>query len=238
MPISQNIIIPQGLGPLTPWIHQIYQPLPSSFWAIVTGLSLAGGVLLINKMAVSTITLIEKVRIASLNDEDVIQIFFLAAVVAYAFPIVVGGFFDRYLVPLVPFVLYLSASRLRREGILPAAGKPVAAVLVAFTALFAVLGTRDYLMWHRVSWAALTDLQRTGNINAQDIDGGFEFNGWFTNEVVDKQSFKRILANEDAEYRIEVSGKPGFTVIKEYEYFNWMPPKVLNFVVLRRDAKS
>jgi hypothetical protein len=44
-----------------------------------------------------------------------------------------------------------------------------------------------------------------------------------------------LLSNEDAEYRVASSEKPGFTVIKEYEYFNWMPPTFRNFVVLRRE---
>jgi hypothetical protein len=154
MPISGNILISQGLGPL--YTAASYDRLPSLFWSIVTVLSLLGGALLVKRMTASTVILIGKIRMGDLNDDDVIQIFLLAAVGAYALPILVAGFFDRYLVPLVPFVLYLSASGLRREGVLPTASKPGAAVLVAFTALFAVLGTRDYLTWHRVSWAALT----------------------------------------------------------------------------------
>jgi hypothetical protein len=63
------------------------------------------------------------------------------------------------------------------------------------------------------SLAALTELQRTGNVGAQDIDGGFEFNGRFSNELVYEQMIKKIMANEDAEYRTESLGKLGFTVI-------------------------
>jgi hypothetical protein len=233
MPISSNILIPQGLGPYS---TQKFEPLPSWFWSIVTILSLVGGVLLVSKMTASTMTLIEKIRMANLNNEDVIQIFFLVAVSAYALPIFLTGLFDRYLVPLVPFVLYLSTSGLRQEGRLRMVGKPAAAVLVASTALFAVLGTRDYLMWHRVRWAALIELQRT--VNIQDIDGGFEFNGWFTNGTIDKKTVKKILLNDDAEYRIGTSEWPGFTVIKKYEYFTLIFPKLRTFFVLRRDVQN
>jgi hypothetical protein len=195
-------------------------------------LTVVGGALLVGKMTVSAIVLIGKMRIADLNDEDIVQIFFLAAVGAYTLPILVGGFFDRYLIPLVPFVLYLSAGELRREGIAPTVGKTAAAILITFIAAFAILGTRDYLMWHRVRWEALAELQRTGNIDVHDIDGGFEFNGWVANDL------DRLFFNENAKYRIGTSGKPGFTVIKEYEYRIWMPPKTRTLFVLERDAKS
>ena len=71
--------------------------------------------------------------------------------------------------------------------------------------------------------AALTELQRTGNVDAQDIDGGFEFNGRFSNELVYEQMIKKIMANEDTEYRTGSLGKLGFTVIKEYGYFKLDP---------------
>ena len=56
--------------------------------------------------------------------------------------------------------------------------------------------------------AALTELQRTGNVDAQDIDGGFEFNGRFSNELVYEQMIKKIMANEDAEYRPALEPHP------------------------------
>jgi hypothetical protein len=68
------------------------------------------------------------------------------------------------------------------------------------------------------SLAALTELQRTGNVDAQGIDGGFEFNGRFSNELVYEQMIKKIMANEDTEYRIGSLGKLGFTVIKTEIY--------------------
>ena len=48
----------------------------------------------------------------------------------------------------------------------------------------------------------------------QDIDGGFEFNGRFSNELVYEKMIKKIMANEDTEYRTGSLGKLGFTVIK------------------------
>ena len=93
-------------------------------------------------------------------------------------------------------------------------------------------------MWHRVRWEALAELQRSGNVSAHDIDGGFDYNGWFANDTMDKRAIDQIFFNEDAKYRFGISARPGFTVIKEYEYFNWMPPGVRTFVVLERNSVS
>ena len=72
--------------------------------------------------------------------------------------------------------------------------KPTATVLVALTALFAVLGTRDYFMWHWVRSRHRLNFSELGTSIAQDIDGGFEFNGRFSNELVYEQMIKKIMA--------------------------------------------
>jgi hypothetical protein len=173
------------------------------------------------------------------NDEDIIQIFFLTAVGAYALPMLGGGYFDRYLVPLVPLLLYLNADRLPHEGFGATIRKSAAAGLIIFTAVFAVLGTRDYLTWHRVLWEALTELQQTAGVSAHDIDGGFDYNGWFFEGPVDRETFdKMIFRNENAKYRMSSSKEPGFKILKDYEYVTWMPPGVRTLFLLEREAKS
>ena len=179
MPVSENILIPQGLGPLS---IGSYERLPSWFWGIVTVLSVVGGVLLVRGMVASSIALIQKIRVYDVSDEDIIQIFFLTAVGAYALAILVVTFYDRYLVPLLAFLLYLNAGRLPREGLGATMRKSASAVLIASSAAFAVLGTRDYLTWHRVRWEALAEFQQTAGVSAHDIDGGFDYNGWFSDD--------------------------------------------------------
>ena len=93
-------------------------------------------------------------------------------------------------------------------------------------------------MWHWVRSRHRLNFSELGTSIAQDIDGGFEFNGRFSNELVYEQMIKKIMANEDTEYRTGSLGKLGFTVIKEYGYFNWIPPQVRNLVVRRRDVRS
>jgi len=232
-----NILIPQGLGPLT--LRGSYEQLPSWFWGIVKALSVVGGALLVRGIVASSVVLIQKLRISDVSDEEIVQIFFLTAVGAYALPILAGGFFDRYLVPLVPFLLYLNAGKLPREDVGATIRKSASAVLIAFVAAFAVLGTRDYLTWNRVRWEALTELQQTASVSAHDIDGGFEYNGWFLYDpAYQKTSNKSWWWVRDDKYMIAFSKTTGFKVVKAYEYFNWMPPKVHTLFLLQRDMGS
>jgi Dolichyl-phosphate-mannose-protein mannosyltransferase len=235
MPISKNILIPQGLGPLT---FGSYERLPSSFWGIVTALSILGGVLLVREIVALSVILLQKLKNSDMNDEDVIRSFFLTAVGAYALPVLLLGFYDRYLVPLVPFLLYLNADRVPHEGIGATIRKSASAGLITFTAAFAVLGTRDYLTWHRVLWVALTELQKTAGVSPGDIDGGFDYNGWVLDDPSGREIANSIFINRNARYRIAYSNAPGFNVVKNYHYLSWMPPKVRTILLLERDAKS
>jgi hypothetical protein len=233
MPISGNILIPQGLGAIS--IPGQLEKLPSLFWAIVTMLSVIGGTLLVREIVASSMALIQKIRTFNMKDEDIIQIFFLTAVGAYALPILVNGFYDRYLVPLVPLLLYLSAPELPRRDVGATIRKSASVAIVIFTAAFAVLGTRDFLAWNRVRWEALTELQRTAGVSAHDIDGGFEYIGWFLYDTINLENLSEIFSIKNAKYRIGFSKIPGFKTVKQYEYFNWMPRRPHTIFVLERD---
>ena len=113
------------------------------------------------------------------------------------------------------------------------------AVLIALVAGFAILGTRDYLTWNRVRWEALTELQQTAGVSAHDIDGGFEYNGWFLYDPgYQETSNKNMWWVDNDKYMVSFSKIPGFEVIKNYEYFNWMPPRVRSLVLLERDTEN
>jgi hypothetical protein len=178
----------------------------------------------------SSLLLIEKITTSDVSEEDTIQIFFLTAVGVYAVPVFAREvFFDRNLVPLVPFLLYLSAGALPPEGVAATIRKSASAVLIASVAAFAVLGTREYLTWNRVRWEALTELQKT--VSVHDIDGGFEYNGWFHYDPTNKKEW----FVEDNEYMISFSKIRGFKVVKDYGYFSWMPPRIRTLLLLKRD---
>ena len=136
---------------------------------------------------------------------------------------------------LVPYLLYLNADGLPHVGVSATTRKTASAVLITFVAAFAVLGTKDFLTRHRVGWEALAELQQTAGVSAHDIDGGFEYNGWFFDGPLGRETANELFLNENAKYRIESKEKAGFKGIKKCEYFNWMPPKYRTLLLLERD---
>jgi hypothetical protein len=102
--------------------------------------------------------------------------------------------------------------------------------------VFSVAGTRDYLAWNRVRWEALTELQQTAGVKAHDIDGGYEYIGWFLSDTIKQENRNEIFWNKNARYRIGSIEMSGFKVVKEYGYFNWMPPTPRTILLLKKDS--
>ena len=204
-----NIIVPQGLGPLT--LRGSYDELPVAFWGIVTGLSIIGGALLVRRIVASLIRVIETTMSSKNSSEEIAQIFFIAAAAGYAAPILVFGFYDRYLIPLLPCLLYMCSDPLSSMGCRPAVQKLSSAVMVSLIAAFAVVGTRDYLTWNRTRWAALDELASTAQVNAHQVDGGFEYNGWFLYDPrYHRTADKSLWWVEDDKYMVAFQEIPGF----------------------------
>jgi len=81
-------------------------------------------------------------------------------------------FLDRHILVLLPPVAACVAADARcpRRSLL-------AAGAVVFS-LFSLAATHDYLAWNTARWEALRELAARRRVSLQEIDGGFEFNGW------------------------------------------------------------
>ena len=174
-----------------------------------------------------------------MNDEHAASTFVLLCAAIYLLPLLVAGFFDRYLIPVIPF---LAAVAIPRSGP-PIAAKSVrlgfcwAGLLLGVLSVFAVCGTRDYLAWNRVRWAALRELMENRHAKPEEIDGGFEFNGYYLYDPDYKQDLHKSwwwVKNDT--YLVAFGGVPGYHVIKAYSYRQWMPPRSAQVVVLQKDA--
>ena len=230
MPMAGNILNETGIGPLTLrdifilHIHQV-PVLPTAFWAAVTFISLCGATALAMQLSSITISLVPRLRLTKPNDDECAGIFLLLVCAIYMLPFLVAGFLDRYLIPIIPFlaagILSISLSAQ------PAAFKPgfrLPALLLAGFALFSLCGTRDYLMWNRVRWQALDELMKQ-KVPPSDIDGGFEFNGYYLyrpNYPVNPEKSSWWVENDT--YLLSFQKIPSLTVLHEYPYAHWMPP--------------
>jgi hypothetical protein len=248
MPLGANVIIRSGIGPLTlhdAYFLQLNRPpaLPPGFWLAATVVSLAGAALLAGAVGVCMADAAPRLRPGKMGDIEAARAFLLLGTGFYLLPCLASYSFDRYLVFAVPLLAATIASISSASPGLPrvtrAFSRLAAVALLAMSSLFAILGTRDYLAWNRVRWEALHDLVGSGSVKAEEVDGGYEFNGFYLYDpsragVVDG-SVWWVRGNK---YLIAFGDVLGYRVIKEYSYNRWMPPQIGRVVVLQRDAHT
>ncbi len=212
--------------------------LPPSFWLVVTLLSMVGAILLIAAIGSGAVRLIPKARPAGLDSTEVAGAFLVLASLIYLPPFLMSYFYDRYLIPPIPLLAAGLAGVFPHQ--LRAAPKAcrcaVVALLLAY-GVYAVCGTRDFLTWNRSRWEALHYLMDSQKIQPKDIDGGFEFNGMYLYDPQYRPSPpKSQWWVQNDTYRIGFGNMPGYTPIKEYGYYHWLPPYAGKIVILKEDS--
>jgi 4-amino-4-deoxy-L-arabinose transferase-like glycosyltransferase len=241
MPLVGNVLFDLGLGP--PSLRDTYvlglphlPTAPKGFWIIITAIGVGGALLILGYFGEIVVHLIPRVD-SRPADDRVLLIFFLSAVLLYAVAIAVVGYLDRYLIWLLPISLMcltLAAGNTMRltPGFPPRA---VALIFLSILGLFAVAGTHDYMTWNRARWQALIDLTKADNISSQNVDGGFEFNGWFAyNANYQPGTTKSWWWVEDDAYLISFGPVQGYKEIERYSFQRWLPVGDGNILVLQR----
>jgi hypothetical protein len=254
---EEGIISKSGIGPIivrdTFVLHLDHTAAVSdSFWSIVTMLGALGCVLLVVNVAVHAkeiaLACLRKERIA---ETTVVGIFLTLAGVTCLLILSSAGWwgtYDRHLLPAVPFfaagITALSGGFVRARSPMALSVRAVAFALLFGFSTYAIAATRDFLTANRVRWQALGYLTHDSHVVPEDIDGGFEFNGFYLfdpNYVGDPPDSAQpgrsdYWVHKDT-YLVGFGPVPGYSVIKEYQYRNWLPPHLQSVVVLRKDSK-
>ncbi len=153
-------------------------------------------------------------------------------------------YFDRYLLPaVVPFVLVAATAlpKIARPGWF----RPTAfAVTLLF--VFSLAGVQDYLAWNRARWEAI-EFMRTG-LGAKDtqIDGGYEFNGMYTSEILLKRSDASDIGNQGEKgwwvirdrYRVAMTPQDRYTIVRRFPYFSWLGFETRDALALSREGRE
>jgi tetratricopeptide (TPR) repeat protein len=247
MPLWGNVLDRSGIGPFTLrdtfYLHLDHVPaLPVSFWFAITAVGLLGAALLVATLGVLAIHLVPRIGFGGkASEEAAVGIFLLLTPIIYLLPTLAVEGWDRYVVPVIPFAAAgIAALSTHFAPFLPLNTRTLrfsAAALLAAFSVFAIGSTRDYLAWNRVRWQALHELMHDGQVKAQDIDGGFEFNGlyWYDPDYHEVPGKSAWWVQNDT-YQIAFQNIPGYHVIKEYSYQHWLPPYVGKVVVLRQNS--
>jgi 4-amino-4-deoxy-L-arabinose transferase-like glycosyltransferase len=172
--------------------------------------------------------------------------------------------FDRYFLPaLIPLGILAARSVTRRFSFEPTR---LDFALPAVSLALAVLSLQDYLAWNRARWQALNTLRTEFSAPLEQIDGGYEFNGWFHSERFVEASHaegKKVFGPKGwwivgDEYSIMGGGVPGdramspgaivrmplgerkrYEVIGTEPYFTWLGMQRREIALLKRyDAEE
>ncbi len=214
-PFVGNMFYHFGVGPViltgfnTDEINSL-SILAICFWSI---LNFAGGLsffmslqFLINKQE-------DSVEVNS------IRLFFRILFILYLLPLCFSYANDRYLLFLIPFYLIAYVISTKRE-----INRLYFLLLFIPLFYFSVAGTHDYLALNKARLQATDYLVNDKGISSKIIDGGFEFNGWHSEDT------KNYIAShkgrwwfvEKDDFIISPTEKPGYSVEKAFGFSSWM----------------
>jgi len=253
MPLTGNILNSFDIGGQSlPGYEAFLGPLTVGLirwiWRLLTVLGVVGAALLLG-CALAAIGQLRRTAgqnfAANGKSEKAWQMLFIVGLTLMYLLTVAGleerYWFDRYLIVCLPLLMMvasmvmdtLKARKSRIEAIASATA------LLTFYGGITVAGTQDHLASNRVLWQALNSAIGQGKIAPDQIDGGFEFNGWYfgnrlatcnpiySDSIVqinaDVLDFKCLYDNEKWEYKMSYVPEPGFVVEHEYQFKRWLP---------------
>ncbi|HEY3293981.1 MAG TPA: glycosyltransferase family 39 protein [bacterium] len=241
MPLARNMLTANSLGPLTlrdTYIlgmpHAPYAP--HWLWVLLTIGGVIGGASLIQHVF-NHVRSSFRFRIA--NRANAAYMLAFGVWLMYLGLCVMSGFFDRYLLYLIPFSIIL----LWTPGFVPARSPALVRMatvgLLAAFALYDVGATHDYLSWNRARWDALNHLNTVQRIPPDRVDGGYEYNGWhFYSKGFTSPPGKSWWYVKDDEYVAAFGPLPGYHLQDHRLYARWLPPGTDSVLVLARDPQA
>lgn len=215
-PYVDNIISLYGLGPMKSVIAGNLKLLaPSWVWGVITLTAAAGLALLILVLGKRH------------NNSEPIGFIYLFGWL-YLIPILLFKSFDRYFLPLLLVIIIALSQNLKH---------------LKFNYLFAVLilipvgayslsQTDYYLKWNQARWELADSILETG-VPAEQIDGGYEWDGWHSYWSATDSGIKngpetapwwiyQIFVNNTEDYIVSFSPFNGYETVtmKKIEAFN------------------
>ena len=243
MPLAGNVLYNAGLGPVR--LYDVTtRGLPSGMtvsaglWMLITGLGVAGALQGAVRWFAGWKTPAET-NVAARRARWLLGL----CAVGWVAPMLVAGYFDRYLLILLPPWLVVLA---------PAVGDSVprsrgwlagALALALLYAGFSVAATHDYFSWNRARWTALDEWVNARHVSPDQMDGGFEFNGWYRYDP-DQPADREPPADRswwwvaDDEFVIALGPVPGYAEVARHPFSRWLGKSPGAIRVLQREEPS
>ena len=247
MPLSGNIISDFGLGPLTLrdtyFLNYLSTPIViKMFWLVITAIGVLGAALLLQCLFLAMMQTFYAYKISEVvgQSKNWLTTLIVSFIFIYFLPLGIQGFFDRYLIILLPLLMMLVSVSTTNISNWKVDSKVISIALIMMLLYggFTIGATHDYLSWNRVRWQALHSLMQESQISPNQIDGGFEFNGWY---LYDDFKYKQKpdkswwwVDNDD--YIISFGPITGYEEVKRYPFRKWLPFGKENIFVLHKNT--
>ena len=241
--LMKILISKQRFMPLMNNVLQDFPGAPDFFWLSVTAIGVLGAAILIQYLLIASFQIFRRQELYDDdNNKRWVNIFIVSVIFIYFFPLgFLGfgtfGFYDRYLIFLLPSLTMtiLVSNRNNCNQFISNKSFLIAIILILLYGSFTIGTTHDYLSRNRARWQALNYLMYKG-IPPNNINGGFEFNGWFLYDPdydVKAHPYKSWWVDKD-DYLISSNTHSGYETIKQYRYRLWLPLHDGNTLVLRK----
>lgn len=217
-----------------------YAPtIPLLIVLLINAIGIIGGFIILKLLLNKIIELFRKIKTKAKDIEVVIYIFVFIFILIYLIPVFSHNFCNRYLYLLLPLTLGFIYDK---KFIIPVKNRLVLAIniiLILWISYFAIAASHDWISFNRARWQGAEFLMRDLKISPSQIDGGFEFNGWYTfdydysyNQPKDK-NFWWVKGNS---YYIGWGKSPYYDVKKEIPYERYYPPfrKAIMYIQKRK----
>jgi hypothetical protein len=237
-------------------------------WQILTIIGVVGAALLFNYLLMATFQLFNKALNQApenkLNLDKKWELVLLTSAIILYF-ITIGAlektyWFDRYLILFLPLLMVLaSISTLNFSKNQTKFNSKIACIsliLLLFCGGFTISATHDYLSWNRVRWQALNNLMQDFKISPNQINGGFEFNGWyFGNRIeicnpeyqksakstsLNWNDFTCLLGNASHQYILAFVPpiNDSYNLEGQYSFRSWLPWREQNLYIWHNKTNS
>lgn len=244
MPLSGNILLSFGIGPLT--FHDTYyleKNIPSIpiylqiIWSILTIIGVISASLLSYYFFKVTINLFSKQN--KDTTEKSLNIFIISIIILFYLPMGIQGYFERYLLLLLPLFILQIMIIFRKYTInyLPLKNILPILIIMFMCAMFSVGGTHDYISWNRERWKVLNNLTENLHISPHYIDGGYEFNGsYLYNADYKEKAGKSWWWVDKDDYILSFGLLENYQEIDRSYFKTYLPFSPKYFLVLKRNS--
>jgi hypothetical protein len=236
---SRNVIFDFGIGPILlrdTYILEITRtaiiPKPLYYLLLYWGILNLGALL---GLMYWSLRRVFKPEGGAVHQEiKFLPLFALLAGLMYLGMITPGGFHDRYLIPVCMFFIVWVVSDLEfgRDQSFGLRAVLVGLVPFLLMAVFAVLGTHDFMDMKRSQKEAQDFLVNQVHVQPCDIDGGLEFNGFHCYSP-DFHPGKGLswwwVKKED--YLLTLGPLPDYKVVRSFPFKRYMGPDGAIFVL-------